>query len=224
MALPQLIDKTYFAAPPLFLSQVNTKAEDRLNGIILFYQEVLARWVLGDLEFYKYEQDWNGSGWDSQKWEDFTEGINYIIDGKTVQWKGFKDLLTYFVYYFYLKNENTKTVINGEIKIQQENAENVSPIYKMIELWNRGIEFYGLDWQLKFKNIQGRLINSSTCKYVYNTNYYRLWDYDCYKHIYIDESIEKFRPSAYNFLLNRYESDFPDWTFFQLSKINIFGI
>lgn len=223
MALSALIDKTYFTKPPKYLSLLDTKADTRLEGIVLFYQEILGRWLLGDLEWYKFEFEYTTPY--PQKWIDFVDGKIYIVDGKSVQWKGFKDLLTYFVYCFFLMNENTKTVHYGEVKMTQENAVNVSPINKMVEVWNKGIEFYGDDWKLLFVNDRLNLDRWAVRNSAYWNNFNELdFHYDCRRAVYINEDIEKYRPTAYNFLYNHYESNYIDWRFTTLKKINIFGI
>lgn len=91
------------------------------------------------------------------KWDELLNGLEYIFDGKTVNWRGlrfhdevgvlFKDskrkqsLLAYFIYYFYVQKENVKLTASGAHKIKSANSENTDIVDKAVRAWR---EFYRL--------------------------------------------------------------------------------
>ena len=106
------------------------------------------------------------------KWDDLLNGKEYSINGRTVYWKGirysnnngitYKSFLANYVYFYYLKNEQSKFSNQGTIKNTPSNAINVSSSPKATSAWRRFIKHvqngfgmpnfiqnrigYGIDW------------------------------------------------------------------------------
>jgi len=201
MSLPQLINIDNFNKAP-FILPVN-EFNSRLNGIVIDTQEDLGLEILGNVLFEEFNSDWNGTTFDTQKWTDFVDGYTYLVSGKTVVWKGFKNLLKHFAYFEYIKYNVTYQSNIGIVKPGAENGTIVQNYTNEIKIYNKGIELYGIDWAFYFDK-------------TYSLRTYR--NRFCF-----DTDIEERKPTAYNFLYHR-KSEFTNWEFTEKSNVNQFGI
>lgn len=79
----------------------------------------------------------------AQKWLDIRDGVVYTgMDGRVKQWRGFVNASTFespvadYVYYWYVRNNQSQTAAMGEVKSGSENAFPVSSAYKQSKAWN----------------------------------------------------------------------------------------
>ncbi len=134
--------------------------------------------------------------------------FNFDLNGYTIysKWKGLRDqsnlksLIAYYVYYQYRNYNETSTTTVGEKRNVGENSESANPEYKLMDAWNKMIDWYGYIPYDYFK------YNCETL-FLDNANY---------EHINKDSS-------AYNYLLANI-SDFENWVFEPIEKLNMFHL
>jgi hypothetical protein len=84
----------------------------------------------------------------AQKWKDLLNGASYTdSNGQKRKWKGFVRLLdgspalespiAHYIYFYFMKTSATQTTSMGEAQANAENAQMVSPRFKMTAAWNR---------------------------------------------------------------------------------------
>ena len=136
-------------------------------------------------------------------WDDFINGAEFTFEfeGNTItqKWNGLVNtdlisLISYYVYYQYRYENLSTTTSINDVQGIAENSTKVNDARKMVYAWNKGIELYG---ELPTWNFF----------YKYHSTY----------EFYND------KPSAYNFL-NANRSDYPNWVFSSLNRLNEFGI
>lgn len=116
-------------------------------------QQVVAQYITKyEAEFYKevmgYELAtlfWNGINQNTvdQKWADIVNGKEYSHGGHQTSWIGLRQtdaktsVVADYVYYFYLRDNYTKSARMGVVKPQSENATTFNPNARMVAAWNR---------------------------------------------------------------------------------------
>lgn len=198
--MANLIDSTYFKGEILLTNKTDL-ATDITDAITRYEKEILIS-LLG-YKLYKLMV----ATPTVEPYKSLIEGAEFDVtfDGITQlqKWEGLKNtdkesLIAYYVYYKYQERNVTKPSAIGTVKLKAEAGETVTPLWKMINAWNRMIELYGFipdNWHgYKMTIIQpdGNGIYDSL-------------------------------PSAYNYLSANI-ADFPDWIFTPLKPINPFLI
>jgi hypothetical protein len=140
-------------------------------------------------------------------WDDFINGAEFTFefDGNTItqKWNGLVNtdlisVISYYVYYKYrYENLSTTTSIN-DVQGIAENAIKVNDTRKMVYAWNKGIELYG---ELYGRIPEWNFFNKYSSEYEFYND----------------------KPSAFNFL-NANRTDYPEWVFRPLKRLNEFGI
>lgn len=195
--MANLIDSTYFKGE-ILLTNKTALADDISEAIARYEKEILVS-LLG----YRTYKDMILNP-EIEPYKSLIEGAEYesTFDGIThlQKWNGLKNtdkesLIAYYVFYKYQERNFSKASAISTIKPKAETAETVTPVWKMVNAWNRMVELYG------FVDIPfGRILIKPHGNDVYDN-----------------------LPSAYNYL-NANIDLFPDWVFTPLKPINPFMI
>ena len=199
--MANLIDSTYFKGDILLTNKTDL-ATDISEAIARYEKEILIS-LLG----YKLYKLMVASP-TVEPYKSLIEGAEFELtfDGITQlqKWNGLKNsdkesLIAFYTYYKYQERNFVKPSAIGAVKPKAENAETVSPVWKMVNAWNEMIKLYG-----EFDN---------------------LWFAQSYSTIIQPDGglIFNNEPSAYNYLCANV-SLFPDWIFTPLRPINPFMI
>jgi hypothetical protein len=148
-----LIDDTYFIREiHLPGENVSGNNEDLAAYITQYEKEVLTELLGYDLyKALKVEID-KGPGNYDEPWKSFIEGAEYTVESGsepyTVKWNGLTNtelisLISYYIYFNYMRDLVTKTAMIGETLSLAENSQRISPSDKMANAWNRHLELYG---------------------------------------------------------------------------------
>lgn len=110
------------------------------NAITLVEQDILLN-VLGLSIYNELQTALNDLPNADQKWRDLVEGVEY--DSK--KWEGLSNdysLLAFAIYYFFLNSNTQFNTAVGVAQINSENAQTVSPSYKLSNAWQKFITKY----------------------------------------------------------------------------------
>ena len=158
-----------------------------INPYIVQYE----RDVLIDLLGYPLYKDLKAEIDDasySTRWDRFVNGHEYTVTFQgvetTVKWNGLINteevsLLSYFIFYYYLKDHTTFTSNRGELAGLSENAQAFNPGQRLVNAWNSGRDLYG-------KTVDD-LVNPTAYNFLYNfkddeTNGYDGWIFTPVEH------------------------------------------
>jgi len=203
------IDNTYFINDINVPLSSNSVLNSNFEGSIDRYEDEILKSLLGYTLWKSLKDDLDDNGDPkTPKFIDLVTGAEFSFDwdGYTIntKWNGLvnsdkESLIAYYVYYKYRRDFESNYTGVGETKSKSENSKHVSPAPKMVVAHNRMVDLYG--------QIPRRL-----------TRFYPQWflNNGNYEHFNAE-------PSAYNFLLANI-SDYSDWVFKPISKINSFGI
>jgi len=120
----------------------------------------------------------------------------------TVTYRGIKQMLKYFTYYYYVKNQMNQNTIAGTVINSQENAIqlNKAALNDIVNaMYNKGVDLYG-------KKLYASENPSISVKIIDDT--------------YIDETV---KGNCYNFLIEYKDADYPTWMFTEKKKIHFNG-
>ena len=204
-----IIDSTYFKGEISIPNLDSVWVSENLTNFINKYEKKILIDLLGNDLYLKFIAGIAESEPDN-KWIYLRDGreypINYNGSEHNVKWGGLKNsekesLLSYFIYYYLVKDGHisfggTSTSIN-----KTQNSESVSPVNKLVNAWNSGVEIYGSILRSNYENKV--IINGLT--------YFQPTQKDLLE------------PSAYNYLYNHSE-DYPTWVFTEKTFINTLGI
>lgn len=92
--------------------------------------------------------DSNNPGNSPQRIRDIVEGKEYTVDGDLIKWNGLINddkisLLSYYVYYWWVRNNGTTLHMTGVALLKSENSEPESASQKISAAWGRLRELYG---------------------------------------------------------------------------------
>lgn len=138
-----LIDKTYF----VFDINIPDSDYNALAAYITRYEKEILIKLLG-YELYLLVAAYNESS-SPQPIKDLVEGKTYdLADGEKIRWNGLKNtdkisLISYYVYYWFVKNKNTTLQGIGNRKLKGENSDNARAGIKLSTAWFRLKTLYG---------------------------------------------------------------------------------
>ncbi len=204
------IDESYFINEISIPNLGKPQTIANLNSALNKYEKDALVSILG-YELYDLMADDDSP----DRFQEIINGADFTFsfEGKTInrKWIGLvntelESLIAYYTYYFYLKNKNTLTTAVGNVKPKVENADQSTPMLKLVTAYNRYIRMRGNPYKT------GRYISPWELRNL--DRYFR--DQNTYKFYNID-------PSLYNFLLANL-STYPEWEFEIDKKINEFNI
>jgi len=75
------------------------------------------------------------------KWTKLRDGAEFTYNNVLYKWKGFvnaaKDsTIAYYVYFYYVRENNIRLESTGMIMSENENSTRVSPLLKLVDVWN----------------------------------------------------------------------------------------
>lgn len=181
MPLPQLVTYTDFVYP--YLPVVNEPALlEQLNAVILSTQENYLKKMLGTIEFQNFVNNYSGTVFTSP-WIEFVNGANWIKQSKgvniTVKYPGIASVLSYYMYYEYIKSKQTVKMQSGEGVTKFQNASQVVPVDLAVDAYNKGVELTGFDCNNDLEEYNGTVYNFIE----ENENSFPNWDFKQIKKI-----------------------------------------
>lgn len=150
-----LIDESYFQRNYLVpnADELNSGAYAELQQYIdskarLCLKDALGRALFNDLDSNITNGVLDGSA--PTKWKNLVNGVEYTKNGETLQWEGllrqegaFKEsLLTPFVYYHWLYDNQSKLSGVGEVVMEAKNSFTVGSSQRLVNTWNEFVNQY----------------------------------------------------------------------------------
>jgi hypothetical protein len=204
-----LIDTTYFINDIGVPLSSNTTLNSNFTNAITRYENEILKKLLGYTLWKEFTDAVEAATEESplaQKWIDLRDGAEFSFEweGYTVseKWNGLvnsdlRSLIAYYVYYMYRRDNESQFTGIGESLSISENSKWVSPLNKLVHVYNSMVDLYGK-----------------------TPNYARA--YKCFLNV--DDYVHyNTNPSAYNFLLAN-KDDYTSWVFTPIGKVNSFGI
>jgi hypothetical protein len=204
--MANLVDNLYFINDISIPNLDRTGEDSTLNALIKKYQEDILIKLMG-YELYSLYI----AATDTGRFAAITNGaeFTFAFNGRTVKrkWKGLvnddrESLIAYYVYVYWLKKIQTVTTGIGEMDPDTLVGDRVISVDKYVEAYNEVVKLGG------------------DIHYVNNESYYHPCQFDIYDqstYVYFND-----QPSLYNYLVNNL-SDFPEWEFTPLKRINVYG-
>lgn len=119
-------------------------ATEYLNDIIKKYQKEILIDILGEIEYYNFENDFaEVSGViapQTTKWINFLDGTDYIDNDIHYDYKGIKPVLIKMIYYYWQVETASILAESGELTNNQINSKKVIPKSKMVRSYNDGLD------------------------------------------------------------------------------------
>ena len=216
-----LIDYTYMIGDIRLALQNNQTGFDELVEV---KQDDYLKMVLGEIEFQNFVTDYETDA----KWINFLNAGTLTVtdkngDSKTVQYKGFKNLLAYFMYIEYLYNFESKQTAAGKRQQELDNSVHINPSGDIARTWRKTIDqFYGMDWKVLHANYNSEWFGTNRYSVAYfpNAGSYDYWSFCSQYYSRINTNVERIKGTVYNYLYYN-QSDFPDWNFTTLEKTGL---
>jgi len=184
-----------------YISQNVFTLED-LQYYIDTVQEKILKELLGEDLYLKLLADCTDNVPATQKYIDLLDGKTYTetnAEGTTVnvQYKGLKEMLRYFTFYYFIKEQPFRATISGVMAGENENGKAISAMQLnriVVQAYNKGVDLYG-------KKLSVYETETVSAK-IYSAKY----------------NAEIIRGNAYNFLY-KYKTTYPTWSFIEKSYI-----
>ena len=199
--MANLIDSTYFKGDILLTNKTDLAAD--ISEAIARYEKEILISLLG----YKLYKQLVATP-TVEPYKSLIEGAEFELtfDGITqlLKWNGLKNsdkesLIAFYTYYKYQERNFVKPSAISTVKAKAENAETVTPVWKMVNAWNEMIKLYGEFDNLWFAQSYTTIIQPDG-GLVFNND-----------------------ASAFNYM-SANVALFPDWIFTPLRPINPFMI
>jgi hypothetical protein len=108
-----------------------------LNDIITDKQKDILLSILGNIEYYNFEQDFSAGVPTSQKWLDFLNGADYTVNSVVYPFAGIKPVLVKFIYYHWQRETVSILGESGELYSNTNRLLKVVPRNKMVSAYNK---------------------------------------------------------------------------------------
>lgn len=144
--MADLVDNTYFVKE---INVPSSTFSNLGNYITRFEKEVLIR-LLG-YELYKTYTEWNGT--DAGVIKDLVEGKEYTNgDGNLIKWNGLQNddklsLISYYVFYKWLKDQVIIAQTTGTKQSTSENSLIADSGQKLVLAWRNFLELYNPQYE-----------------------------------------------------------------------------
>jgi len=132
--MDNLITISDFKNPYLVFAVAGEVSETYLNELIAKYQKEILRKILGVVTYNDMETNITDNIWDR-----FINGYTYTVDSVEYQYKGIKEVLTNFIFYYWSYNVVNNLVPFGSIAINYEENDKTIDVNKMVHAWNDAI-------------------------------------------------------------------------------------
>jgi len=136
-----LIDSTYFT---LDTNIPDSDFSNLTEHITRYEKEILIK--LFGYELYLLVAAYVNPG-STQAIIDLVEGVEYTVSGVLKKWNGLvnsdkKSLISYYVYYWWVRNHSASLNDTGVMQLHSENATPAKQTYKMVTAWREMFELY----------------------------------------------------------------------------------
>lgn len=134
-------DKTFFIGELTIANKAVPAVESNLNSIIAVREPEYLKKVMG-LAMYRAFMEGLSVESPAQKWLDIKDGCDFNDEcGNLREWPGFVNAtkispIANYVYYWYLRDQQTYTSGVGEKSSDSQNAKDADPILKFMRAWN----------------------------------------------------------------------------------------
>ena len=150
-----LIDETYFQRQYYVpnVEELNSRSKEDLllyidQYVRLCLQDALGYTLFKELDSYIVNGNLQPNA--PQKWLNLVNGAEYTEHDRTYYWKGLKynegafkvSLLTPFVFYHWLLDNQAKMSGMGEVVLEAKNAINASSNQRLTKSWNTFVQLY----------------------------------------------------------------------------------
>ncbi|CAB4126490.1 hypothetical protein UFOVP74_44 [uncultured Caudovirales phage] len=138
-------DKTYFKGELAIANKTMASVQDNLNDIIAVRELEYLKKVMG-LKLYRAFMEGLSADTPDARWTDIKNGCDFTDEcGNLREWSGFVNSnkispIANYVYYWYLRNQQTFTSGGGEKTSESQNAADADPILKFMRAWNAGAD------------------------------------------------------------------------------------
>lgn len=140
--MANIIDKSVFIGD----ISLSKSQYDSIEAFIAKFEPIVLINLLGEPLYRLYKDNAV-----NEPYKSLGAGSDYIVKvnniDATIRYPGFKDIIAYFVYCEYLKNQVTSTQSVGEVKSKQENSYNATVNQKLFSAWVKFEELYGYPGQ-----------------------------------------------------------------------------
>lgn len=203
-----LIDKSNFTGLIAIVGTNQDWVNSDLDAYITLYQEELLKRFLGEHLYNLLDDNYVADSGD--KWDLLVKGDTYTYsnggDDFTIKYKGLKEMLAYFIYYFYKSELATQNSSTGEVISSNENSTVAKLDRKIIKSFNLGVDLLG-----------------------------EIKEYDCEDYVLVGDypfflnniSTDPLKANLFNYITFKNGEDsttYPQWIFKGYNKINEFGI
>lgn len=205
-----LIDKDSFSGLTALVGMGQTWNNSDLDSYITMYQEVLLKRFLGESLYNLLDANYTESSGD--KWDKLVNGETYTKDYAgsdfTIKYKGLKEMLTYFIYFFYKSELASSPTEGGEVISNYSNSTHAKIDRKIIKAFNLGVDLLGeiVEFDSDVEYIDG------------------VGDYPFFTH---NISKDSYKATLFNYITYKNGLDsttYPNWIFKGYNKINELGI
>jgi len=138
-----LIDISYFEESPYLIPIGDMLPEQSLTDQVGKRQREFLIAVLGFQEYYNLENDNGGNLPITQKWVDFIDGVVYQKDNYNIDYKGIREALQRYVYFWYVRNNLTQMTEAGGVELQFENSIRKSGNQNAVDAYNEMTSLIG---------------------------------------------------------------------------------
>lgn len=136
-----IIDPSYFIRNVFIAGRTTDEVADVINQFIQMFEPEILQDLMGNDTFQQFIEGINAPD-PAQKWLDLLFGGSYVdACGRLQYWMGFSNankmsILANYVYYNYIRNNNTQTTAGGESVSTTENGQRISAATKAVWAWN----------------------------------------------------------------------------------------
>jgi len=131
------------------------EVQEQLELYISSTQEKILRWLLGDNLYFDFVENESET-----KYQTLINGdtIVYTYNGVKGKYTGLKDMLKYFTYFYYTRQEVSSNTSMGETMSTSQNGQAVQNNTKLIDAWNQGVRLY--DEAINYIQYKGETVYS----------------------------------------------------------------
>lgn len=130
--MPNIVANTDFIGQILIPKDMGGVVDETLDALIAIYEPDFLRNALGNKVYALFDAGKATPG----RWKDIVDGVSYVVNDNDITIPPIKTYIADYIYYWWMRNEATKTSNVSETVSSVENAVAVSNYRKMIRAFN----------------------------------------------------------------------------------------